>query len=251
MNRWTRTILGMAVVLGITGAESARASLTTTWQAIQSGSDGGLGAQAVITTSTNTVTVTLTNLVDPNLIKSAGQALSGIQFTLGNATTTTTAQLQSQTPPVNPLYNITTSSVTLDNSLSSLLRWLKLGSISSDSKTVTLQTLGNDHINGNNNQAAMILPSASSFPSANASLTGHDPYGIGPQTFTITLAGVTENTTVSGVFFSFGTEPDTTLPGSRVNTVPEPSTVALAVSAFGLTGLMTYRRRNRSGAATA
>src|SRR5205823_13949993 len=64
------------------------------------------------------------------------------------------------------------------------------------------------------------------YPNANNGIINNfDPYTIGPATFTLTLSGVTANTTVTSASFSFGTGPDTFVPGTPGTTppVPEPS----------------------------
>jgi hypothetical protein len=66
----------------------------------------------------------------------------------------------------------------------------------------------------------LILPSSSSFPNVNSSITGgqFNPFVVGPATFTLALSGVTAATTITQATFSFGTGPDTfiTVPGPIV-----------------------------------
>jgi hypothetical protein len=67
----------------------------------------------------------------------------------------------------------------------------------------------------------MLIPSGASFPNVNNGFDNFNPYIVGPATFTLALSGVTAATTISGVTFSFGTGPDTFIPGVPVP-VPSP-----------------------------
>src|SRR5437764_9536231 len=73
--------LGLAAGLGLARAEAAAITFT----ASGTGSDGALNASAAFTTSAGVLDVTLTNLLSATVIRSAGQALSDISFTLSNA----------------------------------------------------------------------------------------------------------------------------------------------------------------------
>ena len=61
----------------------------------------------------------------------------------------------------------------------------------------------------------MLLPSSTSFPNANGSITDgpFNPFVVGPATFTLALSGVTADTTITSATFSFGTGPDTFVTG--------------------------------------
>src|SRR5438477_10182730 len=71
----------LALAFGLSRAEAAAITFT----ASGTGSDGALAASAAFTTSNGVIDVTLTNLLGASVIRSAGQALSDISFTLSNA----------------------------------------------------------------------------------------------------------------------------------------------------------------------
>ena len=83
------------------------------------------------------------------------------------------------------------------------------------------------------------------YTNANDGLQNFDSYVIGPATFTLQLSGVTANTTVTAATFSFGTGPDSFVPG--ITAVPEPSSLALAgIGGGGLCLIGIVRRRRRA-----
>jgi hypothetical protein len=179
-----------------------------------SGSDGLLAASADFTFSSGLISVTITNLLSPAVIRSAGQTVSDLSFTLSNAPGTLGA-----TTATGQLANIGANGSVTDVS-GSPLRWLGQGppppggqgNFSIVGNTITLETIGGGQ------PSQLILPSGSSFPNANASITNgmFNPFVIGPATFTLALSGVTAATTVPVATFSFGTGPDTFI------TVPAP-----------------------------
>ena len=73
---------GMSIcALGLQPAAAA----TITFLGTGSGSDGPLSASADFTTSAGFLSVTITNTLAPSQIRSAGQAVSDLSFTLSNA----------------------------------------------------------------------------------------------------------------------------------------------------------------------
>ena len=88
------------------------------------------------------------------------------------------------------------------------------------------------------------------YPGANKSITGnHNPFLATPDAgtpvrFTLSVPGVTPETTVTGVKFSFGTDNTAVYDGMLVST-PEPGTWLLGASGLAGALLCRLRRRNR------
>ena len=76
---------GLLVAMGCAWRFNPLAAATVTLSGTGTGSDGALGASAAFTTSTGSLTVTLSNTLAANVIRSAGQAVSDLSFTLSNA----------------------------------------------------------------------------------------------------------------------------------------------------------------------
>ena len=206
-------------------------------------SNGGtpLSAQATITTSLNTITITLSNTLDLSRFSVQSQGLSGISFrlnntsgTLGTPSTTGTGQLANVAKGTSG--NV--SYIPSYPSPSTLDHW---DSTLTPGKLFNLTALSG----GAPNQ--LILPDLAGSTSLNmgSNVGSHNPFVVGLATFSITLQGVTANTTMSNVIFNFGT---TGGEGTATGTpaVPEPASVAMALTSAVAVSTMALRRRART-----
>jgi hypothetical protein len=232
---------GLLVAVGCALALQPAGAATVTLSGTGTGNDGALGASAVFTTSINLLTVTLTNTLAANVIRSAGQAVSDLSFTLSNAPGTLGATTATGT------FATFNGSTTPTLAAGSPIRWLGVGggNFSIVGNVITLEAIGG----GQPDQ--MILPTGTTYSNANASITNgkFSPFVDGPLAFTLALSSVTANTTITGATFSFGTGPDTLIsvvPGGTpvVTAVPLPGTLPLFAS--GLLGLWTLRRKRKA-----
>jgi len=235
--RFLITTLG-AAVLALAWASPSRA---VTWTASGSGGDGALNASAAFTISNGQIQVSITNLLDPATIISIGQSVSDLSFTLSNAPGalgTKTATGQQANVAGGSGGAVTYVSGTPDRWIDSSIG----GGVTISGNTVKLEAIGH----GQPNQ--LILPyvvDGGAYPMSNSSIDVHSPNTVGPATFTLSLAGVTDATTITAVEFSFGTGPDTFLDGTESPPgTPEPST--LAIAGLGALGLLGYGLRRRS-----
>ena len=247
----TRLFGGLLVAIGCALGLQQAAAATVTLSGTGTGSDGALGASAVFTTNTNSLTVMLSNTLATSVIRSAGQTVSDLSFTLSNAPGT----LLGVPTATGQLANIGAGG-TVTNVMGSPVRWLGQGapppggqgSFSIVGNTITLEALGGGQ------PSQLLLPAGGPYTNANASITGgqFSPFVVGPIAFTLALSGVTANTTITAATFSFGTGPDTLIsvvPGGTpvVTAVPLPGTLPLF--ATGLLGLWALRRKRKAAAA--
>jgi hypothetical protein len=254
MRGWRRSELRRTTkLLGLLGAVSmcalaARPADAGLWTTSGSGSDGALDAEANITFSTGEMQVTITNLLDPATIISIGQSVSDLSITLGSSPGT---NVEADNTAVGQQVNVAS-----DGSVTDVAgtpgRWVSssTGGFAISGDTITLEAIGHG------SPTQLILPSdgGGGYPDSNASIVGHSPNTDGPATFTVDLTGVTSSTTISSVQFSFGTGPDTFLPGTMATPAPPigrglPVLMAVGGLLFGARLWERGKKRFLAGAA--
>ena len=240
------TLFGLLAGVGIYAlAGHPAAADMITFTASGSGSDGALAADAQFTTGAGVIDITLTNDLAASVIRSAGQALSDISFTLSNAPGTlgtTTATGQQGDVSGTGLVTFTTGSP---------VRFLGMGPPPPGGRgtfSITGDTILMEAIGGGK-PSQMIAPAIANggtYTNVNNGFQQFNPYTIGPAMFVLDLSGVTASTTVTAATFSFGTGPDTFIAG-----VPGPTVGAglpgLVAACLAVVALARRRRQLVSG----
>jgi hypothetical protein len=216
---------------------------TYTFTSSGSGGDGPLSASAVITTGPGSVSIVLTNTLALTSFVSVGQTISDISFTLSNAAGVVCCSTASgQQGNISSTGLVTYTAGTPDRFV---------GGPSGGTYLVTGSNVLLEAIGGSQ-PTQLIAPfeaNGATYPDTNPGIVSHDPFTIGPATFTLGLANVTGATTISNVQFSFGTGPDTFLPGVPSGppaVTPEPESLWLALSGAVSIGGVQLARLRRS-----
>ena len=191
--RWAK-LTGLACLLPLS---ASALTLTYNFTGLNPNSGQPINASAVVTTGTNTVGVTLNNLLaNPNDVS---QLISDVRITLGATTTGATLASSSGTQITVNANDTFTTGATVSTG------W---GLTTPTASTLYLNVLGTQ----TGPEHLIIGPAGPGglYSDANGSIAGnapHNPFLQSGATFTIGLTGVTANTTVTGVALSFGTTP--------------------------------------------
>lgn len=237
------SVAAAALAFGIAFAAPAAWADVISFSASGTGSDGALAGSADFTTSAGVLSLTLSNDLAADVIRSAGQALSDISFTLSNAPGTLGA-----TSASGQLGDVSSAGVVTYTS-GAPVRFLGegppppggSGTFTISGNTITMEAIGGGQ------PSQMIAPAIAdggTYTNVNNGFQNFNPYTIGPATFTLNLSGVTDATTITSATFSFGTGPDTFLSGSSgpPTAVPEPASLAIFGTALAGLGLLGWRR---------
>jgi hypothetical protein len=203
---------------------------------------GAVDASATFTTSANTLTITLTDLLaNP---KDVGQLLSDLLFTTNGGSLTGSTQTAASSSEVTVAGNGSFTGPTPISGVATVGWPYAVNSATSG----TLDVLAA----GGAGPAHLIIGppgGGGTYSAANGSIAGngpHNPFLFESATFTITGSGITADTTITSATFSFGTTAGVTVPGVP-GFVPEPSSLVLALCGLGVVGLArSYRSRRRS-----
>jgi hypothetical protein len=232
-----------ASVIGAAPASVQAGSVTYVTPTGSSTTGGSVDAQAVFTFGTNEVEITLTNLfknptADSQLISALTFDVSGVT---GSGSLTTTNSGKISTISAGGSFTAGVSD--------SLTRW----DASKSGTSIDLTTLSggkpNRLIIGPDDNGGFD-PTTGKYTKANSSIIQHNPSVLGSATFDITIAGVTSSSSLSNVVFQFGTTAGSNLvDGVKLSSVPEPSSIVMAlISLTAVTGVVVRGRRRTARA---
>ena len=195
-------LTGALAVSSLLIAGSAHATVMT-FTASGMGGDGPESASATITTGLNSLIVSLSSLqANPT---AAGQEVSDIELKLSS--TPTSASLP--TGGTGTFIDIASGGAITPTSQTNTTHW----GVDLTAGTITLATAGTGSVGG---KPIELIIGPGPYTNANPSITGRNPQIEGTGVFHLTVGGITSSTTVTSAVFSFGTGPDSTLPGVPV-----------------------------------
>jgi len=202
------TLIAAVMLLGFAGVATADQIFTTPTGAVNPLTGQTVSATADFSQSGSTLTLTLTNTLLG--LKSAGQLLTGITFTLSDGSG---VSLNSQT---GDLISIASNGTVTD--LGTLTLGWGFGSTGGNTFEACVICTGGVTATATPEQG-IIGPGP--YTSANSSILGNGPHNPFVNQSAVFTFNVPSNETVSDVAFSFGTQPGASVP------TPEPSTLLL------------------------
>jgi hypothetical protein len=202
LNNLCLGLAGAAALGSLLIGATAQATVMT-FAASGVGGDGPESASATITTGSNSLIVSLSSLqANPT---AAGQEVSDIELKLSN--TPTSASLP--TGGTGTFIDIAPGGSVTPTSQTNTTHW----GVDLTSGTITLATAGSGSVGG---KPIELIIGPGPYTNANPSITGRNPQIEDTGVFDLTVGGITSSTTVTSVVFSFGTGPDSFLPGVPV-----------------------------------
>lgn len=228
------------LLAGVTFSLVASAASFTTPIGSTDPANETVSATANITTSNGQVTIDLFNNLTASQVISAGQNLSDLSFTLSGTFATGLVSTTNRTYTGTFIDVGTNGAVTAVASptlngwafsnIGSVFLLEDLGTLAGPAQTIIGGTAG----------------SSTAYSNAGGSIDSngpHNPFIQGVAHFTLNIAGVTANTSVTAATFSFGTDLGDNIPGTP-SSVPEP--ISSALVGTGLISLFFLRRRATS-----
>jgi hypothetical protein len=218
-------VAAFALIVFASGANALTIPFSTAPGSTELGGNP-VSATAVFETSTNTVTLTVTNtLINPTTV---AQNISDLFFKVSTGQTSGTLTSVSGTP-INVAAN-GTFDIAFVGSTHWVLQFLNSGFYL------------NDLSGGQPEQTIIGATDASGvFSNANNSIAGNDPHNpflSGPVTFILAIPGVDANSSITDVSFSFGTTAGNNVPG-----IPVPEPTSLLLIGLGLLGAAAFGRK--------
>jgi hypothetical protein len=227
MKTIARIAAATAALMLIAAAGQASAAVFTYSPGPQTGSDGAINGQAVITTGANSLTIALTSLV--NNPTSIGQEVSGIQITLANVPGTVTL--------------FSKSGVLIDGDGNPVGGVIDHWGTTISGGVIYLATAGTGAPGGSPYD---LITGSAPYTNGNASIDVHSPSIQNTGTFVLNLTGA-PNPIITGVKIEFGTQPESIINAvctAGCGAVPEPATWSMLIVGFGLIGAGMRRRRS-------
>lgn len=239
MDRMTKNLKRIVLMGLMAAASTAQASLVFVTPAGSTAGGQPVNAQATFTFGTNSLQIVLQNFqANPTSIV---QALSDLEFVINGTTSASSLTSSSGTE------RTIASNGTFSDGATVSTGWVFS---SGGPSQFLLDVLSGP---GHAGPAHLVIgpPDGSNvYSNANGSIAGngpHNPVLANTATFNLSLTGVTSNTTISSVLFSFGTTPnDVTaeVPGTPLPS-PAPEPTSLALLGIGALAAAAIRRRKQ------